>query len=78
MVETTKPEQKTKKSSKKAAEAALRKIKKKIQQAIGVISRAEQLELSQFCSKTPTKNLLIAHFGNGDENDQTTVLNACQ
>jgi hypothetical protein len=41
MVETSEPKEKTKKSSKKAAEAHLRKTKKKIQQAIGVISRAE-------------------------------------
>jgi hypothetical protein len=36
------------------------------------------MELSEFCSKTPTRNLLVSHFGNGDEDDQNNVLRACE
>jgi hypothetical protein len=47
----------------------LKKTKKKIQQAIGVISRTEERELNDFCCKEPSQTLFVAHFGNGDEAD---------
>lgn len=60
--------------SKKLKEKIEKKFKKKIAQAQAVIVRAEQRDFDQlFSVHEPTQYLLITHFGNGDEIDQSVL-----
>jgi hypothetical protein len=46
-----------------------KKYKKKQQQAQGCILRAENKKYEEIIYDTPTKYMLVTHFGNGDECD---------
>jgi hypothetical protein len=52
-------------------------MKKKVAQALAVIIKAEQRQLEDIVIKkgdpTVTERFLVAHFGNGDEDDQTLI-----
>ena len=62
------------KMSKKLKEKIEKKYKKKIAQAQAVIVRAEQRDFDQlFSMQEPMQHLLITHFGNGDEIDQSVL-----
>lgn len=40
--------------------------------------KAEQKTMEEIVSKEPTTKILVAHFGNGDEDDQTIVSEYCR
>ena len=51
-------------------------MKKKVAQALAVIIKAEQRPLEEIVSKKGealTERFLVAHFGNGDEDDQNLI-----
>lgn len=55
--------------SKKQRDRQLKKYKKKVAQAQQVLLKAESKQFDELISLTPTEDLLITHFGNGDETD---------
>jgi hypothetical protein len=64
--------------SKNKIERDLKKLKKKQQQAVATLCRGENLTYDQLTTETATGRMLVTHFGNGDETDQTLVLNYCR
>ncbi len=53
-----------------------KKMKKKVAQALAVIIKAEQRPLEEIVTKKGealTERFLVAHFGNGDEDDQNLI-----
>lgn len=69
MVEPTK--------SKAYQERESKKLKRKIQQAISTIQRAEDCPMERLVTSEPTKYCLITHSGCGDAADQTLVSDFC-
>ena len=65
--------------SKKAKDRIDKKLKKKIAQAQGVLCRSESLNYDEIIQRNenPSKYLLVAHFGNGDETDQNVLIDFC-
>ena len=59
----------SKKLSKNQIEKEAKKLKRKQQQAITVLCKAEDKPYDQLVSDQPQKCLFVTHFGNGDEAD---------
>ena len=62
------------KTSKSQGEKEDKKLKRKVQQAISTLCRAEEAKFEEIVTKNVTGNMLVTHFGNGDESDQNVVL----
>ncbi len=55
--------------SKGQLEKEEKKLKRKVQQAISTVCRAEESTFENLVTKQITGNMLVTHFGNGDEDD---------
>ena len=63
--------------SKKSQKRLAKKMNRKLAQGISALVKAEKKEATKMISDTPTKNLFCFYFGNGDEEDQTVLLDFC-
>jgi len=59
--------------SKKAQKKIAKKRDRKCKQAMHVITQTEGKKFDEIISETPTRNLIVAHFGNGDQHDQDVL-----
>ena len=55
--------------SKKQVERDAKKLKNKTKQAVTVLCKAENLPYEKWVTKESTRQILVTHFGNGDESD---------
>ena len=53
-------------------------MKKKMQQAITVLCKAEDKPYEELVCDTPSRCMFVTHFGNGDESDQDLIINYIQ
>jgi len=53
-------------------------MNRKLAQGISALTRAEKKSTDEMISKEPTNKLFVFHFGNGDEEDQKSLLEFCK